>query len=308
MDIQTITDTVQQFIITNIHQVMPNMQVPHIRYALAGALGLLAALLAISAIRLLRGTKKKNVRVSHTDIPRQLQHGGRVIDLLNSNADEDVAVRLIVTSASARKIKCEIVERLDVIKTSPGKAVRCVFAPIGTDKGKVNSFTAKLIQSDTSGGSVDRVILSAPTGYAHTPRRKHGRKRVADQQFIRVKLWVDNPYASDIAHQDASPHIGVNSFNQSDEHTANAVVNISNGGLAISVQNNAIPETCAVGATVAINLAMFSFKDKAFKPYWYSGEVRSMEEATPGFTRMGLAFNGNGQLCDETGKVRWARF
>lgn len=308
MNVQAITDSAQQFLITNIRQALPGMQPEHIRYALAAGLILLAVLLATTAVRLLRGTKKKSAPVRRTDIPRQLQHEGRVLDLLNSDADDDVAVRLIVTSASSRKIKCEIVERLDVIKTSPGKDVRCVFAPIGTARGKLNSFTAKLIESDTSGGKIDRVVLSAPTGYANTPRRKHGRKRVADQQFIRVKLWVDNPYASDIAHQDASPHIGINSFNQNETHTANAVVNISNGGLAISVQNNAIPETCAVGATVAINLAMFSFKEKSFKPYWYSGEVRSMEEATPGFTRMGLAFNGNGQLCDETGKVRWARF
>ena len=142
-----------------------------------------------------------------------------------------------------------------------------------------------------------------------TPRRKHTRKRVADQQFIRVKLWVANPHSSDISFENAAPHIGVNSFaTDGPEQTANAVVNICNGGMGINIQNRVIPETGAVGATVAINLFMFNFKEKTFKPYWYSGQVRSMEEGRPGFTRMGIEFDGVAETSDETGRLRWSKF
>lgn len=178
-----------------------------------------------------------------------------------------------------------------------------------TDDSKVNSFTATLLESDKSGRNPDRIILSVPTGYNMTPRRKHARKRVADQQFIRVKLWIANPQTSDIAFEDATPHIGVNSFsNGGPDQSANAVVNISNGGLGLNVVNQLLPETCAVGAKVAINLFMFNFREKSFKPYWYSAEVRSMEEGRPGFTRMGVEFDGAGEVCDETGKIRWSLF
>lgn len=305
---QDIIDTTLQHIFSYAQQWLPGMPPQFIRYAIAGALVCVAIILLLLALRLMRGSTQ-STSPKQSNIPKALQQEGAVIDLLNSTEDDDVAVRFVITSASSSKIKGEIIERLDVIKAKPGQETLCIFAPVTTEEGKVNSFTAKLIQSDTSGGKIDRIILSSPQKIRMAPRRKHSRKRVADQQFIRVKLWVDNPYSSDISHEDATPHIGINSFSADGiDQSANEVVNISNGGLALSIQNPVIPETCAVGAHVAINLFMFNFKEKSFKPYWYSGQVRSMEEGSPGFTRLGLEFNGNGELCDETGKIRWKLF
>lgn len=309
MDIQNLIDSTLQQLIVFVQQWLPNVQPQHIRYAIAGMLVFCALILLAAAFRMLRNGSRSTSPAQQGNIPKALQQEGTVIDLLNSTMDDDVAVRFVVTSVSSNKIKGEIIERLDVIKAKPGHEVICIFAPVKTDEGKVNSFTAKLLQSDVSGGKIDRIVLSAPQSFGMAPRRKHARKRVADQQFIRVKLWVDNPYSSDIAHEDAAPHIGVDSFSANGtDQSSNAVVNISNGGLALSVLNQVIPETCGVGAHVAINLFMFNFREKTFKPYWYSGQVRSMEEGTPGFTRLGMEFNGTGQLCDETGKVRWQKF
>lgn len=308
MDIQKLISESGQTVTQFIQQFLPDVPAEVIRYGGAGLLIALAVFLLLLALRMLRpgNTRSASKRVN---IPRALQKEGVVMDVLNSANDEDVAVRCVITSASAGKIKCEIIERLDVIKAKEGKDIVCVFAPMKTDEGKVNSFTARMMESDRNGRKTDRIVLSAPTDYAMIARRKHARKRVADQQFIRVKLWVDNPFTSDISFEDAAPHIGVNSFStDGPDQSANAVVNISNGGLGLSVQNRVIPETCGVGAPIAINLFMFNFKEKSFKPYWYTGEVRSMEEGRPGFTRMGIEFNGSGILCDETSKVRWKKF
>ena len=308
MNIQDTINELSQTLMQLIQQYLPGVPPDVIRYGGAALLGVVAFFMLIVALRMLRSAPK-NVASDQSNIPRTLQRDGVVVDLLNNINDEDVAVRCVITSASSGKIKCEIIERMDVIKIQEGKEIICVFAPIKTSDGKVNTFTAKLIESDKSGNNVDRLILSAPTTYAMIPRRKHARKRVADQQFIRVKLWITNPYSSDISFTDAAPHIGVNSFaTEGADQSANAVVNISNGGLGLSVQNRTIPETCAVGAAVAINLFMFNFKEKSFKPYWYTGEVRSMEEGRPGFTRMGIEFNGNGDTCNDTGCVRWRKF
>lgn len=297
---QALTQFIQQFV--------PDIPAEVIRYGGAGLLCAVAFILILLALRMLR-SGKRNGPSQRINIPRTLQHEGGAIDILNSLDDDDVAVRCVITTASSGRIKCEIIERLDVIKTREGNEVVCVFAPLKTDKGKINSFTAHLIESETSGRKADRIILSAPTNYTLTPRRKHARKRVADQQFIRVKLWIDNPYTSDISFEDASPHIGINSFtNEGPDQSANAVVNISNGGLGLSVQNRVIPETCAVGASVAINLFMFNFKEKSFKPYWYAGEIRSMEEGRPGFTRMGIEFSGSGEPCGDTCTILWNEF
>jgi len=297
---QTIIELGQQFI--------PDAPPEAIRYGGAALLGMLALTLLIFALRMLRGNKAKSSS-TYTNIPHTLQQEGVVMDLLNRPDDENVSVRCVITSAKSGKIKCEIIERLDVIKAQEGKEIVCVFAPMKTETGKINFFTAKLVESDKSGSKTDRLILSSPTAYGMTPRRKHTRKRVADQQFIRVKLWVASPYSSDISFEDATPQIGINSFaTNGPDQTTNAVVNISNGGLGLSIRNRIIPETCAVGATVAINLFMFNFKEKSFKPYWYSGQVRSMEETRPDFTRMGIEFDGAAKTSCETGRLKWSKF
>jgi hypothetical protein len=312
MDIMTLQETasaINQTFTELGQQLIPGVPPEVIRYGSAALLGALALTLLFIALRMLRSGNKKNSSSIYTNIPQSLQQEGMVVDMLNQIDDETISVRCVITSASSSKIKCEIIERLDVIKVKEGNEIVCIFKPMKTDTGKINSFTAKLVESDKSGRKSDRLVLSAPISYAMTPRRKHSRKRVADQQFIRVKLWVANPYSSDISFEDASPQIGVNSFaTDGPDQTANAVVNISNGGVGLSIQNRVIPETCAVGATVAINLFMFNFKEKTFKPYWYSGLVRTMEEGRPGFTRMGIEFDGTAKNCDETGCLRWSKF
>ncbi len=272
-------------------------------------MGAVALILLVLALRLLIRTRGQSGRSKRVNIARSLQQQGVVIDLLQSADGDEVAVRCVITSASSGKLGCEIIERLDVIKTPEGKNVTCVFPPVRAEGGKVNSFSAKLIESDKSGRKADRIVLSAPTGYSMIARRKHPRKRVADQQFIRVKLWVESPYASDILFEDAAPHIGVNSLAPGGGgQSANAVVNISNGGLGLSVHNQGIPETCAVAAPVTINLFMFNFREKTFKPYWYSGVIRSMKEGRPGFTRMGIEFDGMAEPIGPDGGLRWTRF
>lgn len=305
MDIQQLIANLGNAATQFIQQYLPGVPTEAIRYGGAALFGLVALLLLFFALNMLRSGAKN--RPSHrTNVPRTLQQEGVVVDLLNSVNDSDIAVRCVITSVSSGKIKCEIIERMDLISTKEGQEIICVFAPMNANDGRINSFTAKLLETDTSGRNTDRIVLSAPTHYSMIPRRKYSRKRVADQQFIRVKLWMEDPHSSDISFENAAPQIGVNSFSlEGPDQTANAVVNISNGGLGLSIVNRCIPETCGVGSPVTINLFMFNFKEKTFKPYWYSGEIRTIEDGRPGYTRMGIAFNGTGRACSDTGCIRW---
>lgn len=291
-----------------VHTFFPDVPTEAIRYGGAALLGTVSLIMVFFALRLLRKRPKAGSS-RRVNIPRTLQREGIVIDILHSPAAEEVPIRCVVTAISGGKIKCEIVERLDVLKAKEGKEILCVFPPVKTDQGKINAFHAKLVQSDRTGRRADRIVLSAPREYTLIPRRKHARKRVADQQFLRVKLWVADPHATTLSLEDAAPHIGVNSFaSDGPQQSANAVVNISNGGLGLSVLNQLLPETCTLGSPVAINLFMFNFREKSFKPYWYSGTVRSMKEGRTGFTRMGIEFDGQGLTDEKSGTLRWERF
>lgn len=301
-DISTLMDAATAWV----QALFPGIAPETIRMAEAGLLILLALILLVGAFKILRRPKPRNTPSTNADIPHDLQEKGEVVDVLATPGSEKVSVRCVITSAKTNRIKCEIIERLDGIKAGQGEAVTCFFAPLKTRDGRVNSFTATLLESDRSGRNKDRLILSVPTTYAMAPRRKHSRKRVADQQFIRVKLWLEDPVISDISFEDATPQIGVNSFTSNDkDQEANGVLNISARGLGLSILNRVIPETCTEDSSVVINLFMFNFREKTFKPYWYAGTVRSMEEGRPGFTRMGLEFNAAGRPDPETGKVHW---
>ncbi|MEF2230658.1 MAG: hypothetical protein V3571_07005 [Pseudodesulfovibrio sp.] len=291
-----------------VHSVFPDAPAEAVRLGGGALLGMAALLLAVFALRLFfKGSRTRSPK--RVNIPRALQRSGAVIDILRSPNDDAVPVRCVITSVSSGKIKCEIIERLDILGVAEGKEVTCVFTPIRNGKGKVNAFQARLVESDRSGRRADRIVLAAPRDYALIPRRKHGRKRVADQQFIRVKLWVTAPFDADLSFEDAAPHIGVNSFGNGDpSQSANAVINISNGGLGLSVLDRILPETCAVGSGVTINLFMFNFRERTFKPYWYSGRVRSMTEGSPGFTRMGIEFDGQARVDGRTGILAWEKF
>jgi hypothetical protein len=308
MNMNDLTTDLGKAVIDAVQSVFPDVPAEAIRYGGAALLGSVALVMVFFALKLLR-KKSGSQRGRRVNVPRTLQREGGVIDILCSPADEDVPIRCVITSVAVGRIKCEIIERFDVLRAKEGREITCVFAPVRTDQGKVNAFHAKLIQSDRSGRRSDRIVLSPPTEYTLIPRRKHTRKRVADQQFLRVKLWVTDPHSTALSLEDAAPHIGVNSFaSGGPDQAGNAVVNISNGGLGLSIVNRILPETCAVGSSVAINLFMFNFKEKSFKPYWYSGQVRSMKEGRPGFTRMGIEFDGTGRVNEKTGELRWEKF
>ncbi|WP_147821159.1 hypothetical protein [Salidesulfovibrio onnuriiensis] len=273
------------------------------KYLLAGLLVMLAILLFLLALRVLRSGDKEML-VQEKNIPQALSRAGMAIELCGK--DNTPAVRCVITRAGRSKIKCDIVERMDVIRAKEGESVTLVFAPLRTAEKRVNAFKAELLESDVSGRKTDQITLSAPTGYDFLKRRKHGRKRVVDQQFIRVKIWMADPGKSSIQFQDASPDIGVNSYAQDQSgHDANSVINISKGGIALQVRNQVLPPVCAVGSPVVINIFMFNFKEKIFRPYWYAGEVRSMEEYGDGYTRLGLSFTGSGHMDEDSGTIHW---
>lgn len=305
MNLQELLSSAEEQFERLIALLLPDASPDQLRMIGGTLLGLSALILLFIGLRLLR-RPRHNPPSTRTGIPRTLQHKGAVVDMLAGPDDESVAVRCVITAAKSNKIQCEIIERLDVLRTKPGHDLVCVFAPMKTRKGRINSFTATLMESDRAGRGTDRLVLAGPTDYALIPRRKHQRKRVADQQFIRVKLWTASPQDSDLTFEDAAPQIGVNSFaTDGPGQGANAVINISDGGLGLSVLNRLVPETCTVSTPVVINLFMFNFREKTFKPYWYAGEVRTLEDGRPGFTRMGIAFTATARADGDSGRLHW---
>lgn len=303
MEIAPTLDSIQSLTLGIVQDVFGVQDLIFAKYLLAGLLLVLAILLFLIALRVLRsGSVEELAQEKH--IPQAISGSGATVEILNKK--NTPAVRCIITRAGRKKMKCEIVERMDVLKIEEGNTVTCVFPPLKAGGKKVNAFQSVLLQADTGGRNTDQFTLSAPLIYTMLKRRRHGRKRVVDQQFIRVKLWMANAKNSTIQFQDAAPDVGVNSYAQDQSgHDANSVVNISKGGIALLIRNQVLPPMCTIGAPVVINIFMFNFKEKAFRPYWYSAQIRSMEEYGDGYTRVGVSFLNSGWMDDDTGTIHW---
>lgn len=290
MPLQEILQTASRTVNENLQSIAPGLPPDLLRHAGATVLVCLALLLLIAAASLLR---KKKPTVSR-DIFAHLSRKGVMLDVMNG--PKSIALRCAITSASRKRLKCAVVERLDLPQAEQGENALCMFAPARVDDRTVNAFYAEILELDLSKGEAGRIVLARPNKLFHESRRSQKRKRVVDQQFVRVKLWLADPQESDIAFEDAVPHIGVNAFASRNGQSANSVINISKGGMALSISDSLLPETCGVGAPVTVNLFMFRFRDKEFHPFWYQGEVRSLGQASPGFTRIGIEFTGVGRF------------
>ncbi len=303
MNIATLPESLQALALGLVQNIFGIQDLLFAKYLLAGLLVILAIVLFLLALRVMRSDDKQEL-AQEKHIPQTLSHEGMTLELCDKN--NTPSVRCVITRAGRRKMKCDIVERLDTIKASEGDEVTFVFPPLLAAGRKVNAFRATLMESDISGRRTDQLTLSAPLEYTLLKRRKHGRKKVVDQQFIRVKVWMADSRTSAIQFQDAVPDIGVNSYAQDQSgHDTNSVINISKGGIALQVRNQVLPSMCVVAAPVVISIFMFNFKEKVFRPYWYAGEVRSMEERDEGYTRLGISFNDAGRMDEDTGSIHW---
>lgn len=304
MNIESLPESLQALALGLIQDIFGVDDLLFAKYLLASLLILLAVILFLLVLRILRSDKKTEVS-QEKNIPQTLLKTGTTVELCNQ--DEVTALRCVLVRAGRKKIKCDIIERLDELKAGEGELLTGIFPPLIAAGRKVNTFSATILESDKKGKKTNQITLSTPERYSLSKRRQQARKRVVDQQFIRVKLWLADPAKNDIHFQDAAPDIGVNSYAQDNSgHDSNSVINISKGGIALKVRNQLLPPACAVGSSTVINIFMFSFKEKIFRPYWYTGEVRSMEEANDeGYTRLGVSFTRSGWVNESTGTISW---
>lgn len=253
---------------------------------------------------------------------RALADGGVAIDVmprawldangaaaLGEGAPYEPLARCIARTAGPDGLSCEIFASAPDMEATTGAPVTCFFTPQRLGGMQANAFETVIASVDT-GQEPPRLTLGPPTELLSIPRRRHPRKRVSDQRFVRVRLWLAEAEASGIYFPDAAPHIRVNAYEGSHAEES-AVTDISAGGLALEVPAAQAPATLAIGAAVVLKCSLFLFKEKQFKPYWYAGVVRGLGEAQGAHgpvRRIAIGFTHVGAADDESPQgVSWAR-
>ncbi len=228
---------------------------------------------------------------------------------LGEDAPYEPLARCVARAASPDGLICEIFASAQGLEAAPGAPVTCFFTPQRLGGRQVNAFETVIASVDT-GLEPPRLTLGPPTELLSIARRRHPRKRVSDQRFVRVRLWLAEPDTTERYFPDAAPDISVNAY-EGAHGQENAVTNISAGGLALEVRAEQTPDALVLGSAVVLKCSLFLFREKQFKPYWYAGEVRGLGETQgPGGTmrRIAIGFSHVGMADDSSPQgVSWAR-
>lgn len=225
---------------------------------------------------------------------KTLAAAGAPLDLLPAGADGGAApeplARCLLKAAGPEGLSCEL---LDSAALEAGSVLSCYFAPRRLGGRKVNAFAARVADIDAL-AEPPRLALELPGALLDLPRRRHARKRVSDQRFVRVRLWLADWKLSRLRFAEAAPDVWVNAYDG--RHGGdNAVTDISAGGLALEVRAALVPAGLAPGSPVVLKCSLFQFREKQFRPYWYAGLVRGVSDRAAGMRRIAVAFTAVGR-------------
>ncbi len=234
-------------------------------------------------------------RAAALPVLRALAQGGVAMDVMprdwvdaGQDAPYEPLARCVARQAGPDGLDCEVFAGSGA---APGTPVTCFFAPMRVGGRAVNAFETVIASQDFA-AEPPLLTLAPPMDALSQPRRKHPRKRVSDQRFVRVRLWLARFDQSSLHFPDAQPDIRINAY-EGGSVAEGSVTDISAGGLALEVPVDQAPPGLALGAAVVLKCSLFLFKQKQFKPYWYAGVVRGLGQAQgPGgtVTRIAIGF------------------
>lgn len=231
------------------------------------------------------------------------------MDIAHEDSYDKVIGRAVVTQAREDRIKLEIIEDMGVSSVKSSSPIAFLFPPEKLGTGRINCFLSTVINFDVNADGCGPMVVSPPANLSLVKRRRHKRKKVIDQQFIRVKLWNRKPDTDETSFADAVPDLAVNSYDpRSTGHEDNQVINISNGGIGVSAHHALVDDKISINDDVLINIFMFNFRQKIFKPYWYAGKIRTIEEMDGSSYRLGVEFTMTGKIRDENEQyIDWSK-
>lgn len=297
-DLETIISAIDQRIlhpVKNILDTLPPDYVPFILIT-AAAVALIVTLLVIIITR----PSKNKKRLSTGSILSALHKEGAIVDVALPGAPTSICGRGIITTIKKGRIRLDIIENGGSILLKPEVEIMIMFRPENTSEGRINSFRSTILKTEKKDGICTGLSITIPESYSNTKRRRYRRKRVVDQQFIRVKIWNGNPSTAETGFQDSVPDLAINSYDpRAGGHEDNSVINISNGGIAVNAMPEIVEDKFINDSDVLLNIFMFNFRQKIFKPYWYAGKIRSIEQGHDNKSRLGIEFTYSGTMIDE---------
>ncbi|NDV25040.1 hypothetical protein [Desulfovibrio sp. JC010] len=224
-------------------------------------------------------------------------------DILNklvmSRAQVDVLVERSGQRSLAAVVNAAGVESLDVVVTfkdlvsedllAPGAQVKCIFPEMMRDKKKVNAFVGQVKSKSEEKG----MVITRRSSFGFIKRRVFARRKVADQRYIKVKIWrlEAEDYDVDYILDSSEPDVLIDNRKfKTPNPSAEQVLDISKGGIALTAVVREGGNAISRNDKVILCMLIYQPKRQTFQPHLIYAEVRAAKAMGRGMTRLSFQF------------------
>ncbi|SMF07039.1 hypothetical protein [Desulfovibrio gilichinskyi] len=172
---------------------------------------------------------------------------------------------------------------------SPGVTVKCIFAELQKDTKKINAFVGKVKNISATG----ETVITRTSAFGFIRRRAFSRRKVADQRYIKIKIWrlEDDNFDAEFLLDHIEPEIIIdNRMNVEVSVKVPQVLDISKGGIAILGAVRDGGDMLSRNNKVLLCMLIYQPLRKTFDPHLIYCEVRAAKAAGQGMLRLSFQF------------------
>ncbi|WP_432737669.1 hypothetical protein [Maridesulfovibrio sp. FT414] len=171
----------------------------------------------------------------------------------------------------------------------PGSEVKLVFDEFLRGDTKINACVGRIKSFTPDKGAV----ITRTSSFGYIKRRVFARRKVADQRFIKIKVWriQGEDYDIDYLLDNSEPDIIIDNRKDLPAKTRKAhVVDISKGGLAIIGSIRDGGHEISRNDKVILCMLIYMPARKTFQPHLIYAEARGSRSMGLGMTRLSFQF------------------
>ncbi|WP_415718455.1 hypothetical protein [Maridesulfovibrio sp.] len=172
---------------------------------------------------------------------------------------------------------------------APGMQVKCIFAEMQRGDKRVNAFVGQVSsRSDEKG-----MVITRRSSFGFIKRRVFARRKVADQRYIKIKIWCLESEDYDIEQilDKAEPEVMIDNRKfKTPNPSAEQVLDISKGGIALTARVRKGGSVISRNDKVLLCMLIYQPKSRIFQPHLIHAEVRAAKGIGAGMTRMSFQF------------------
>ncbi|WP_031479814.1 hypothetical protein [Maridesulfovibrio frigidus] len=260
-----------------------------------------------SSTRTTKKTKKAEKKSVSSSSGKEVNNGGmkvssdqEVLDwLVMTKASFDVSVERAGQRTLAAVVEVTGLDGLDVFVVikdaitdsliTPGAKVKCIFAELQKGEKKVNAFVGTIKSLSENGG----MAITRKSAFGFIRRRAFSRRKVADQRFIKVKVWRldDDDFDVDFILDNIEPEIFIdNKKDVAANSKSEQILDISKGGLALLGTIRDGGSMMSRNDKLLLCMLIYQPKRKTFDPHLIFCEARAANSAGEGLIRLSFQF------------------